>query len=64
MGRPFDFASGQPRTDRPAAFAARDYLQIASVINTVYALFDVARDRWRLVERNGAAAPVLSTLLS
>jgi hypothetical protein len=64
MGRPFDFATGTPRTDAPAAFAPGDYLQIASVINTVYSLFDVPEDRWRLVERNGDAAPVLSTLLA
>jgi hypothetical protein len=64
MGRPFDFTSGEVRNDRPAAFVAGDYLQIASVINTVYSLFDIDRAKWRLVERNGEVAPVLSTLLA
>jgi uncharacterized protein DUF1501 len=64
MGRPFDFTSGKSRTDKPATFAAADYLQVASVINTVYSLFDVPRDKWRLVERNGATAPVLASLLA
>jgi len=64
MGRPFDFTSGEVRNDRPAAFVAGDYLQIASVINTVYSLFDIDRAKWRLVERNGEVAPVLSNLLA
>jgi uncharacterized protein DUF1501 len=64
MGRPFDFATGQVRSDRPGGFVAGDYLQIASVINTVYSLFDVPKDKWRLVERNGEVAPVLTTLLA
>jgi hypothetical protein len=64
MGRPFDFATGLPRTDAPAAFAPADYLQIASVVNTVYALFDVPKDRWRLQERAGALAPVLQQLIA
>jgi hypothetical protein len=64
MGRPFDFASGQPRTDLPGEFSPKDYLQVASVVNTVYSLFDVPQDKWRLVERNGDVAPLLSTLIA
>jgi hypothetical protein len=64
MGRPFDFGSCTVRSDLPGAFAASDYLQIASVINTVYSLFGVPQDKWRLVERGGAVAPVLSALLA
>jgi hypothetical protein len=64
MGRPFDFATCTVRSDRPATFAAGDYLQIASVINTVYSVFGVDQDKWRLVERGGAVAPVLSALLA
>jgi hypothetical protein len=64
MGRPFDFATSKPRTDLPATFDPADYLQVASVINTVYSLFGVASDKWRLVERGGAVAPVLSALLA
>ena len=37
---------------------------IGSVINTVYSLFDVPKDKWRLVERNGEVAPILTTLLA
>jgi len=64
MGRPFDFDTGAPRTDLPSGLAVGDYLQIGSVINTVYSLFGVDEDHWRLVERNGDPAPVLSTLLA
>ncbi|MBX3158350.1 MAG: DUF1501 domain-containing protein [Deltaproteobacteria bacterium] len=64
MGRPFDFASGTPRDDRPAAFAPGDYLQVASVVNTVYSLFDVPSEKWRLVARNGDVAPVLTQLIA
>ena len=64
MGRPFDFSNGVPRSDLPSAFAASDYLQIASVINTIYSLFGVDQSKWRLVERGGDVAPVLSSLLA
>jgi uncharacterized protein (DUF1501 family) len=64
MGRPFDFAAGAPRADQPATFAAGDYLQIASIVNTLYSLFGVDKSKWRLVERGGAVAPVLSQLLA
>jgi hypothetical protein len=64
MGRPFDFTTCTVRPDLPATFAAGDYIQIASVINTIYSLFGVDQSKWRLVERGGAVAPVLSTLLA
>ena len=64
MGRPFDFTTGTVRTDLPATFAAADYLQVASVINTIYSLFGVDKSAWRLVERGGVVAPVLSNLLA
>ncbi len=64
MGRPFDFAAGAPSADRPAEVAIGDYLQIGSIVNTVYSLFDVAADRWRLVERNGEVAPILTAVLA
>jgi uncharacterized protein (DUF1501 family) len=64
MGRPFDFQAGTPRSDLPATFVASDYLQIASVINTVYSLFGVDQSKWRVVERGGAVAPVLTSLLA
>ncbi len=64
MGKPFDFTTGRPRADHPGAYAASDYLHVASVINTIYSLFGVERDAWRSLERNGAPAPVLSTLIA
>ncbi|HTL33790.1 MAG TPA: DUF1501 domain-containing protein [Kofleriaceae bacterium] len=64
MGRPFDFSAAAPRSDRPAGFAATDYLQIASVINTIYSLFGVESAAWRLTERGGDAAPVIHDLLA
>jgi hypothetical protein len=64
MGRPFDFATQTVRSDSPSTFVPGDYVQIASVINTVYSLFDVPTDKWRLVERNGEVAPILSSLLA
>lgn len=64
MGRPFDFTAGAPRDDKPGAFAAKDYLQVASVINTIYSLFGVDKTAWRLTERGGDVAPVLNELLA
>ncbi|MGZ3687598.1 MAG: DUF1501 domain-containing protein [Bdellovibrionota bacterium] len=63
MGRPFDFAAGLVRTDLPQVFKAGDYLGISSVINTIYSLFGVPSSKFRLIERNGAVAPILSSLL-
>ncbi|MBX3159226.1 MAG: DUF1501 domain-containing protein [Deltaproteobacteria bacterium] len=64
MGRPFDFATGAARGDRPATFVATDYLHIASVVNTLYAAFGVDRSAWRTVERNGPPAPAIAGLLA
>lgn len=62
IGRPFDFATMQPRPDAPETFDLRDQLTIASVINTVYSLFDVPRERWRILGRNLPSAPPLDGL--
>ena len=64
MGRPFDFQKLQPRTDSPQVFDIRDYLTVASVVNTVYSLFDVPRERWRNVGRDLPTASVLQGLLA
>ena len=64
MGRPFDFTSCTVRSDKPQTFAAGDYLQIASVVNTIYSLFGVPQDKWRTAVRSGPPAPVLSALLA
>jgi len=64
VSRPYDFANGISRTDLPAAFQASDYLSISSVMNTIYNMFNVPQNKWRLIERNGAVAPVLKHLVS
>src|SRR5439155_1104748 len=64
MARPFDFDTFQPRSDLPANYAAEDYLQIASVINTIYSVFDVDKSLWRSLVRGGPAAPILQPLVA
>ena len=63
MGKPFDFSAGLARADLPEVFSAADYLNVASVTNTLYSLFGVKKDHYRTLERNGPIAPVLATLL-
>jgi uncharacterized protein (DUF1501 family) len=63
MGRPFDFARGVVREDKPEAYVSGDYLNYASVANTIYEVFGVGRERYRVVERNAGVAPVLGQLL-
>jgi uncharacterized protein (DUF1501 family) len=63
MGRPFDFATLSPRRDLPAAFDIQDYLTIGSVVNTVYALFDVPKEHYRVLRRELPVAPVLNGLI-
>jgi hypothetical protein len=62
IGRPFDFKTMLPRADQPTAFDLRDHLTIASVINTLYSMFGVPEERWRLLGRNLPVAPLLSGL--
>ena len=64
MGLPFDFATLKSRPDQPEAFDIKDYLTIGSVVNTVYALFDVPKSNYRSLRRDLAAAPVLHGLLA
>ena len=64
MGKPFDFSKSIPTDQLPASFDADLYLSFNSVINTVYSLFGIDSSQYRLVERNGAKAPVLNSLLS
>ncbi|MCO5142592.1 MAG: DUF1501 domain-containing protein [Oligoflexia bacterium] len=62
MGRPFDFSTMKPRKDLPQEFHAKDYLSINSIVNTIYSLFDVQNDHYRLIARNEPIAPVLTSL--
>ncbi len=64
MARPFDFALGRPRVDLPAAFDVEDYLNIGSVVNTIFEMFHVDRVHSRINSRGGRPAPVLTQLLA
>jgi hypothetical protein len=63
MGRPFDFSTMRPRTDLPTSYDVKDYLNFASVINTIYQMFNVPKSRYRKLDRFGSVAPVLSGLI-
>jgi len=63
MGRPFDFATLTPRTDLPEHFDIKDYLTIGSVVNTIYALFGVPKEHYRVLRRELPVAPVLRGLI-
>lgn len=63
MGTPFDFAALRPIAELPDEFDIEDHLTIASVINTIYALFGVPESRHRSLGRNLPVAPVLRGLL-
>lgn len=64
IGRPFDFAAMMPRTDLPATIKPEEYLTINSVVNTIYDLFDVPKNHYRILGRNLPEAPVLKGLLA
>ena len=63
MGKPFDFTNGIPKDDLPATYDATHYLNIASVMNTLFTSFDVPTAMHRSATRNGAPAPILKQLL-
>ena len=64
MGLPFDFATLTTRPDLPAAFDVKDYLTIGSVVNTIYALFGVPKEHYRVLRRELPTAQVLKGLLT
>jgi hypothetical protein len=64
MGLPFDFATLTSRPDLPAAFDIKDYLTIGSVVNTIYTLFGVPKEHYRVLRRELPTAPVLHGLLA
>ena len=64
MGLPFDFATLATRPDMPDNFDIKDYLTIGSVVNTIYALFGVPKEHYRLLRRELPTAQVLNGLLS
>jgi len=63
MGLPFDFATLMPRTDLPERFDIQEYLTIGSVVNTIYALFGVPKEHYRVLRRELPTAQVLHGLL-
>jgi hypothetical protein len=63
MGRPFDFEKYQARKDLPSTYKMNDYLNIHSVINTIYNAFDIPQNYYWKLGRNGSAAPLLKPLL-
>jgi len=65
MGRPFDFTTMRPRADRPAHYSVHDYLNAASVVNTIYSLFAVPPAHLRVLDRTVTTpAPALRGLLA
>ena len=64
LGRPFDFATLRPRTDLPVDFDIKDYLTIGSVVNTIYELFGVPKDHYRVLRRELPVAQVLNGLIA
>jgi len=63
MGNPFDFDKMISRTDLPSAYDPKDYLTASSIINTVYKMYGVSKEQYRIIERNGPAARTLDGLL-
>src|SRR5262245_17442584 len=63
MGRPFDFGTLKSRTDLPPGFDIKDYLTIGSVVNTVYSLFGVPKEHYRVLRRELPVAPALNGLI-
>src|SRR5690606_15096378 len=63
MGKPFDFKSGRPRSDKPASYDEADFLTINNVANTVYKLFGVGQEQWRVLGRTERKAQPLDLIL-
>jgi len=64
MGRPFDHRQFTTRPDLPATYKPSDYLNLASVVNTLYRLYNKPDTLHRTYGRNEPTAPVLNGLLS
>jgi hypothetical protein len=64
MGRPLEFSTLQMREDKPPSYREEDYLGIASVINTIYRIFNFPQERYRSLGRNLPPAPALLPLIS
>lgn len=62
MGRPFDFSKQAFSSELPATFNPDHYLNIGSVINTLYDAMAVPNDKWRSFARGTPKHPILSIL--
>jgi uncharacterized protein (DUF1501 family) len=62
MGLPFDFKALRPGP-APDEFELEDHLSVSSIVNSVYAMFGVPKERHRAPGRNLPPAPVLAGLL-
>ncbi len=63
MGRPFDFTASQSIKELHSEYKPQDYLNIASVINTIYKAFQIPDSQFRPIGRNLPSAPVIAALL-
>lgn len=64
MARPFDLKAFRERKDLPETFKTEDYLSINSVMNTVYSLFNLPKERWRQTGQSSSYYPILSGIIS
>lgn len=62
MGKPFDFKENLPILSQPNKYEQSDYIDIASVINTVMKIFKAPTEKYRKFE-NGAVAPILTKII-
>ena len=63
FGKPFDFEKSTVDTRLPGEYVLDQHISIASLINTVYKLFNVDSSKALRNTRNGNAAPTLDNLL-
>jgi hypothetical protein len=63
MGKPFNFEIMRPSPELPEVYQPDHYLTIASVINTLFTLFDVPKDKFLANQVGGKKASILSQLI-
>jgi Protein of unknown function (DUF1501) len=63
MGRPFDCATGKVIEQDFESYDPLNYLSANSVANTLFALFDVPKEKWRGPERSEKKFETLKTLM-
>lgn len=63
MGRPFDFQTLRPYNDWPKTYRDTDFLQVGSVMNTLFEAFGLPTQIYRKLADQKTLAPVLKPLL-